>query len=414
MRTELHIKKDEIRQATCPACGYYVAVPFLRSEPQPLATLAWPETADEAINMVKLPLDFLRCVECGHIFNAAFTYDDVPYSSKPNLMFNSGASWSHFIRKVQQTLLSRIPENPTVIEIGHGDGSFIAALAKSKPGGTFIGFDPNGAAGGCDNVQFRAEYFDPAIHLPELQPDLVISRHVLEHLTNPLGFLQRISFVAATIGLQPLAYFEVPCVDRALENNRTVDFYYEHSSHFTSTSFMKMISTCGATVKQIGHGYDGEVIYGLMVLSGTPHHLAHADESLTYRNATDKAMNVIKKQLIEISASVKKVALWGGTGKSAAFIDRYCLDSKRFPVVVDSDKSKVGTFVPGTGQVIRFRDYLIENPVDIIIIPPQWRARDIIQEMQKAGISTDQILIEHDGRLTDFHRDSHPYGGETI
>ena len=50
MRTELKIKKDEIRQTTCPACGYYVAVPFLRSKPQPLATLAWPNTVDEAIN----------------------------------------------------------------------------------------------------------------------------------------------------------------------------------------------------------------------------------------------------------------------------------------------------------------------------------------------------------------------------
>ena len=38
-----------------------------------------------------------------------FDYADVPYSAKPNLMFNKGALWSRFIGSVQDMVLSRLP-----------------------------------------------------------------------------------------------------------------------------------------------------------------------------------------------------------------------------------------------------------------------------------------------------------------
>jgi len=65
--------------------------------------------------------------------------------------------------------------------------------------------------------------------------------------------------------------------------------------------------------------------------------------------------------------------------------------------------------VPGTGQEIRSRDWLKDQPGSIIIIPPQWRALDIVLEMERAGLSFKQVLIEHDGALIDYFRDSHPY-----
>jgi hypothetical protein len=97
-----------------------------------------------------------------------------------------------------------------------------------------------------------------------------------------------------------------------------------------------------------------------------------------------------------------RVAIWGGTGKSAAFMCRYGVDAKRFPLVVDSDPAKVGTFVPGTGQEIRFRDWLLTNDVDVVVIPPQWRAADIVAEMKSAGIAVGRVLIEHQGGLVEF------------
>jgi hypothetical protein len=69
----------------------------------------------------------------------------------------------------------------------------------------------------------------------------------------------------------------------------------------------------------------------------------------------------------------------------------------------------VGSFVPGCGQVIQFRDVLKDHPAEVVIIPTQWRAADIAREMAQEGIAPALILIEHEGRLVDFVRDSHPY-----
>lgn len=402
------IASNPTHEATCPACGHHVAVPFFKGE-QPLATIAWPASAEAARTMPILPLDFVRCVDCGHVFNRAFDYAAVPYTDKPNLMFNKGALWSGFLTEMQATLLSRLPERPTVVEIGHGDGSFIAALAAARPEGRYFGFDPNGAAVGEGAVELRAELFEPNRHLDELEPDLIISRHVMEHLANPLGFLQRLCFAVAHTGSDCLLYLEVPCIDRVIETGRTVDLYYEHNSQFTTKSFSRMLTRCAAVVETIGHGYDGEVIFGLARMSASRDQVKIADEAARYDAGTRLADQVIRGQLMALHASGRSIAVWGGTGKSAAFMNRYGLDAVRFPVIVDSDPAKVGTFVPGTGQEIRSRDWLKKHPVDVVIIPPQWRAADIIVEMDRAGIVTEAAVIEHGGRLIDYFEDPHPY-----
>ena len=49
------------------------------------------------------------------------------------------------------------------------------------------------------------------------------------------------SFAAACCNIKPLLYIEVPCIDRAIETRRTVDFYYEHNSQFSTSSFSRML-----------------------------------------------------------------------------------------------------------------------------------------------------------------------------
>src|SRR5215212_10091069 len=111
----------DMRAVTCPACGYHVAVPFYDGGAQPLATLAWPASIAEARSMSPLPL--------------AFDSRAVPYSDKPNLMFNSGLRWTGHLRSMRQAMLERLTDTPSVVEIGHGDASFLAALSRTRPHG---------------------------------------------------------------------------------------------------------------------------------------------------------------------------------------------------------------------------------------------------------------------------------------
>lgn len=415
--TTISDASDLVRAVTCPACGHHIAVSFFDGGFAPLATLAWPATAEEARGLGRLPLDFVRCVECGHVFNAAFDYAAVPYADRPNRMFNRAPGWGEHLRAVRDRMLAGLPAAPVVVEIGHGDGHLLAALAEARPAGRYVGFDPHGASEGRHlGIEERRALFLPTRDLAALAPDLIVSRHVMEHLTNPLRFIQELAFAATWAGIESTLYLEVPCIDRALEAGRTFDFYYEHNSHFTTTSFARMLSRSGVAGPRIGHGYGDEVIYAFARLAPDPGQARHARAALIFREEAHRSIEGLRAELDALAASGLSVAIWGGTGKAAAFMAQAGADAQRFPVVVDSDPDKVGTFVPGTGQEIRPPAWLAAHAVDVVIVPAHWRARDIVREMAASGITAPTVLIEFRGLLVDYFTAPHPYrdGGAAL
>jgi len=401
--------RDPSQVVPCPACGHQVAVTFLAPFRQPLATIAWPGSEEEAKAMKQLPLSFVRCVDCGHVFNRDFCYAEVPYQDKPNLMFNRGATWTSHLIQTAELLAGYLPTGGTVVEIGCGEGHLLRHMAVQRRDARFLGFDPSGAFQSEGLFQGLSELFLPEVHLEHYQPDLLICRHVLEHLLNPLGFLQSIQFNASRLNLRTRVFIETPCIDRALETGRLVDFYYEHHSHFTTQSFTRMVQRTSHEIDLLTHSYNREVISGMFRVGNHSQAVEIGNQAADFRLQTQLGRELLAIQLDQILAQGKRIALWGGTGKASVFINHYRLDARRFPIVVDSDPQKWDTHVPGQGQKIRPSSFLKQHPVDILVIPMAWRAHDVVLEMHEAGIQCDQVLIEYQGVLVDFLRDQHPY-----
>lgn len=401
--------KQTLMTALCPVCKHGVAVDFFNGGLQTLATLGWPASAAAARAMPKHPQDFVQCPRCSHVWNRSFTYDAIPYQNNPNRMFNNGGIWKGHLATTRDLVLKYLPEVPTVVDIGCGEGHFVRGLAEARKGaGRFVGFDPNAAPETGRGVEFHAAYFEPLQHMADFAPDVVAIRHVLEHLTDPASLLEQLAWGA--LGQDKLCWLfaEVPCIDRVFETGRLADFFYEHTSQFTTESFRTLMARAGEVV-ELAHGYDGEVVYALVRL-GVPEAMRQrAQAAQDFATAADVSRLQIRQQLDALAATGKRVAIWGGTGKAAAFIHQFGADAQRFPLVVDSDPDKAGAFVPGAGQEIMFRDVLKTAPANVVIIPTQWRAKDIVGEMLREGIEAAQVLIEHGGRLVDFHYDVHPY-----
>jgi hypothetical protein len=293
-----------------------------------------------------------------------------------------------------------------VIEIGCGDGHFVRALSEAHRGrGRFVGFDPNTAPESGVGVEFHARLFEPLSDMVAYKPDLVVIRHVLEHLAEPADLLDNLAWGAAQIDKPCRLCAEAPCIDRVFDADRLTDFYFEHASHFTTQSFAKLMQRAGE-VERLDHGYDGEVVSAIVRLSVPHTYQERAKASARFAAQAPNSRANVAAQLDLLAASNKRVVIWGGTGKAAAFIHQFGADAERFPLVVDSDRDKVGSFVPGSGQQIVFRDVLKDMPVDVIIIPTQWRARDIVAEMKREGITARRILVEHNGALVDFQGDT--------
>lgn len=396
----------ELISAQCPACSYFVASPFFDGGNQPLATLAWPASVAEAQAMPRYPLNFVQCPSCSHVYNRSFEYTAIPYEDKPNRMFNCGAIWGGHLANIRDMVLSYLPDSPTVIEIGCGEGHFLRGLAGTGKPGRFVGFDPNGNKETGRGIEFRPRLFNPVPDMAEIAPDMVIIRHVIEHLLQPAAMLEPLAW--ASLHKPCWLFAEVPCIDRVFATERLADFFYEHYSHFTTASFEALMRRAGH-IEKLAHGYDGEVVYAIVQLGVNEAWRQQADVAHQFFLHATVHQAVIAHQLDDLAVSGKRVAIWGGTGKAAAFIHQFRADAARFPLVIDSDPEKAGTFVPGTGQEIQFRDVLKKEIIDVVIIPTQWRARDIVAEMEREHISAQKVLIEHQGRLIDFHRDIHPY-----
>jgi protein O-GlcNAc transferase len=401
---------EHLHHSTCPACGFHWALDFYRGGKQPLATLGWPSSFEDAQAMERLPLDFVRCLNCGHIFNRHFDYTRVPYVNNPNRMYNRSALWQAHLGAVCQRILPHLPENPVVVEIGCGEGHLLSLLAQSLEKGSFIGFDPHAdLSSPRAGVELRAELFEPHRHLLELKPDILISRHVLEHLMNPLAFIQETAFFCNWTHIFPLLFVEVPCIDNALKTGRFEDFYYEHNSHFSRESFFHFLNHVNQDPYFIETGYGDEVIFGLTSFQKNVQLVNHAQDSMAFLIKWEQIFSSVTKHLDFFLKEGKQFAIWGGTGKGAAFLNSFEMDSVRFPLVIDSDAGKVGTFVPGTGQEIKSKEYLKAHPVALILIATQWRARDIVQEILANQIPFQQILIEYQGNLVDYFESEHPY-----
>lgn len=377
----------EVEAAHCPACGCRSAALFFDAGRRPPA-LVHCHSAEEARALPRATLRYLRCLDCGHVFNPGFRL-----APSSNRGYEGAGEWSAFLEQVRMEMRSRLGPTPTVVAIGRHASTFLEGLADGRPHGRFFTAQPEQAAAA----------------VAALKPDLIISRHVGEHLCDPLLFLESLSLAHPGAML----YFEAPCIDRSIEIHRAEDFLHEHPSLFTTASFSRMIARATAaglvSVDALDHGYAGEVMFAFLHLLARKEFLERARAAQGFAAMVSASRHVIMLELANLYLAGTRVAIWGASGRGAVFFQTYHVDAQRFPLVVDSDPSRQGVHVPGTGQKIQSPLALAGKPVEVLILPCPWRAMEITAEMVRLGIRCHRLLIPYGGRLVDYLDQSHCY-----
>jgi SAM-dependent methyltransferase len=365
----------------------------------PLSVVGLPTSSEEAQRMARLVMDLRRCAMCGHVFHTEFDYANVPYRSGSNLVFNAAASWKKYQRELATAWIDELSlAGKRILEIGCGDGTFLEPFLER--GSRCFAFEPGPDApiARARGIEVLDEHFT-ASRLPEIRPDAIVCRHVIEHLADPLEFMQAIALYSDAAGVRPLFLGEVPQVDKAIAEVRINDFLYEHVSNFTKRSFQTLMERSGFEVLAIESRYDDEVV----TVVARPTDCAERGRILAsaerFREALDGQVTTVRGTIERWVASNRRVALWGATGKGAATINMFNLGRELCPIVVDSDPRKIGAFVPGTGQPIASPAILKTQPVDDVVVCTQWRARDIEREAREVwGIGAEMHVV-HRGAL---------------
>ena len=149
----------------------------------------------------------------------------------------------------------------TVLEIGCGKGEFLVMMAEAGAGHC-IGIDPGVhperiESPAADHLEWIVDFYSESYE--HLAADAVVCRHTLEHIPDVEGFL---SMIRSSLGdrTDTIVLFELPDIQRILDETAFWDLYFEHCSYFSAGSLARLFRRCGFEVLSVSREYDDQYL----------------------------------------------------------------------------------------------------------------------------------------------------------
>lgn len=347
----------------CPVCDGTQRFAFLERQRVPVFQNAPRATAGEARAIARAALRLVVCESCGFVSNDAFDAASMRYAGGyENEQTHSGVFEAH-VEALVASLVRSGMRGRRVLEAGCGAGDFLRRLCR-EGGNRGIGFDPayrgpEQDLGGA--VRFVADYYRGPTGTGEGTQgvDVVISRHVIEHVPDPRALLRALR--AACEG-RPDArlLLETPDVEWILAQGVVEDFFYEHCSYFPTGALRHAASREGFRVTDQAALFGGQYQWLEAVADGTPDAATLPEASdvaricaLARRYAREVPERIATlARRIEALAARGGVAIWGAGAKGVTLLDLCDPECRFVACAVDINPRKQGRFVPGTGHPI--------------------------------------------------------------
>ena len=364
--------------STCPVCGSVDLAPVIHVADTPALSNAFASTAEEAKGMPRGDIELVSCERCGMLHNASFDPRLAPYDSAYENSLHFSPRFQTYAEALAEDLAARFGvEGGTVVEIGSGGGDFLAMVA-AHGFGSGVGIDPSLPAARDGRAGEATLTFLPGT-LAEapagLQADLVICRHVLEHVPDPVGLLREAREAVSRDGAS--LYVEVPDGEHMLEAPAIWDLIYEHVGYFNDAALRTALAAAGWVVQRSGSSFGGQYRWaeattaGPVTLDGGRPGGPEGDVSEPARRFAEVYSATVRRwsRFMEAErAAGRRVAAWGAGSKGVTFANSM---AHGLDAMVDINERKHGRFVPGTGQRVsspaeiagRVDTVLVMNPI---------------------------------------------------
>lgn len=393
----------------CPVCDTPGPAPFLYRKAVPVHQNLLHDTPDAARNATRGDLDMRVCGRCGFVFNAAFDPDLLEYGPAYENTQNHSPSFDAYTDELVEHLVRAGVRTGRVVEVGCGKGSFLVKLlSHPESQGDGVGFDPSylGPDTALDGrLRFVRSFYDPDTAAPA---DVVLCRHVIEHIPDPLALLRT---VRAAAGDSTRVYFETPCVEWVFRNRVPWDLFYEHCSLFTAHSLGLALTRAGFQVTAIRHVFGGQYLWAEAI---TGEGDWPEDDADTARLASGFAVAERDRlarwvQLLDRLAAKGPTVVWGAGAKGVTFCNLADPGARRVTGVVDVNPAKQGHHLPGTGHPI-LAPSVATNVTTVIVLNPNYTAEvtDALGRLGSRAVVIDLMRWEEDHAADDRHgrRDS--------
>ena len=398
-----HAAIDQPSSSACPVCNTEAAGTFfdLRNVPV-FCNVLWEEKK-RAAGAAKGDVKLVCCEGCGLIYNTAFEASKVEYAPDYENALHFSKSFQAFAAQLAEGLVARHGlTGKTVAEIGCGDGYFLKQMVRAGAS-RGIGFDPSmeqqDKRGFMDeSVEIVPKAFQ-AGNLPT-HFDLVICRHVLEHLRDPLGLLAGIR--EATGRRQSALYFEVPNTGWILQSCSLWDFIYEHYTYWTGPTLEALFARAGFHILKTDTGFGDQFLMIEAVAGGNAAAPVRAEGDIGEQAANCQRFGEAAKMHLDrwqhdlggFADSGRKVAVWGAGSKGVTFVNAVPAAHEAVACLVDLNPRKQGKFVAGSAHPILAPERLAELRPDVVIIPNALYEQEIGAELSKMGVEAELKTLQ--------------------
>jgi SAM-dependent methyltransferase len=363
--------------SSCPACGAAAAEPFLSLQGVPVNPSQRSPTRAQATGIAVRDVLLTLCDRCALVWNPEFDPDALDYDAEYENSLHFSPVFRHYADELAERLVERHGiRGKTVVELGSGKGEFLALVCE-RGDNRGVGYDPtyggesDVAANG--RVRFVPELFDEQT---AVEADLVVFRHVLEHVPDPLGFLQGVR--RALGGREAVVYCEVPAAEYLLWERAVWDVIYPHCSVFAAAALSYLFERAGLRVLDSGFSFGGQYLWVEAIPDPGARAVLPVAEAAALRPLVDSFAADVHAQRQRWGGTLTAtngdgVALWGGGAKGTTFLN--LVDgAEHVGAVVDLNPRKQGTFVPGTGHPIVAPEALVGRaPGRVIVMNPLYR-----------------------------------------
>jgi len=381
----------------CPVCESESLEGFLHRSGVPVHQNLIFDSEAEACSCARGELEMIVCAACGFVFNRAFDAAKLAYGAHYDNTQSYSPAFDDYLDSLIETLVQQKGvKNKTIVEVGCGKGVFLRKLVAYPSGGNRgFGFDPSyvGPLLELDGrLQFRQSFYDQSCD--NIAADFVVSRHVIEHVSDPLALLRQIHGAIGHNGAA-MVFFETPCVDWILRNRVFWDFFYEHCSLFSRHSLALAFERSGFFVTSVSHLFGGQYLW---MEAGSrrrqPGSYDAGNETLALARQFAAAEAEIRHNWIARLDELRQhaaIAFWGAGAKGATLANLVDPARTRVDCLVDINPNKQGKFIPGTGHPIVSPQALGERGIDtIILMNPNYR-REVETILRANGLAVDLI-----------------------
>lgn len=342
----------------CPVCKSFNLKDFITRFHVPIHQNYLIKSQKAAEKVISGNLNLVICKKCGFVFNNKFDQSKMSYGKNYENTQNYSSYFDNYTTILANYLIKEKKiQNCKIIEIGCGKGFFLRKFVKNKKfRNTALGFDPSYLGPKSlfnGRLKFVKKFYNESY--TKTPADLIICRHVIEHIPEPIKFLKTLRNALKNTK-STLIFFETPSLEWILKEKVVWDFFYEHCSYFSQNSLRTAFELSGFKVKCVKIAFNGQYLWLEAIPSRKKLVLNKRNQRFfrkidLYKKAEKEKLDYWNYKIGKISRN-GKIAVWGAGAKGVTFLNIFDSQRKLIDCAIDVNPNKQRKYIPGTGHSI--------------------------------------------------------------